>query len=25
MYSGTPPFGKAFPADPYYKLLCTKK
>lgn len=25
MKSGTPPFGKAFPADPYYKLLCTKK
>lgn len=25
MYSGTPPFGRAFPADPYYKLLCTKK
>ena len=25
MCSGTPPFGRAFPADPYYKLLCTKK
>ncbi len=25
MYSGTPPFGRAFPADPYYKLMCTKK
>ena len=25
MYSGTPPFGKALPSDPYYKLLCTRK
>ena len=25
MYSGTPPFSKAIPGDPYYKLLCTNK
>lgn len=23
MYSGTPPFSKADPKDPYFKLLCT--
>ncbi len=25
MYSGTPAFGQALPADPYYKLLCIGK
>ena len=25
MYSGTPPFTKADPKEPYYKLLCTNK
>ncbi len=25
MYSGSPAFGRAFPSDPYYKLLCTNK
>jgi len=25
LYSGTPPFSKADPKDPYYKLLCTNR
>lgn len=25
MYAGTPPFSKADPKDPYYKLLCTNR
>lgn len=25
MYSGTPPFTKADPKDPYFKLLCTNR
>jgi hypothetical protein len=24
MYSGNPPFGKANPTDPYYKILSNK-
>jgi len=25
LFAGTPPFSKADPKDPYYKLLCTNK
>lgn len=25
MYAGTPPFSKADPKDPYYKLLCSNR
>lgn len=25
MYSGTPPFTKADPKDPYYRLICTNR